>query len=157
MRSAQCWKLVLPLCIRVKQKTWLTAADTSQVQDGCLAEKSQHPGGVCMQELTAHLCDVQHCNIQRGVWFLPSLCSNEQMKVCMALMGQIGTGSAPISCSNKEPPVSQETPFQSKLHYQLAISSRPSHFLCLVDLTQAGCEAAAKKVFIRKYGSEGNI
>lgn len=100
---------------------------------------------------------LQQCNIQRGVWFLPSLCSNEQMKVCVALMGRIGIGSMLISHSNKEPPVSQETPFQPKLHYQLAISSRPSHFLCLVDLTQAGCEVAAKKVFIRKYGSEGNI
>lgn len=113
-----------------------------------------------MGEPTDYLCDVQHCNIHRGVCFLPSVYSsetNEEMKVCVALMGQVGTCTVLISHSNKEPPLSQETPFQSQLHYQLAISSWPSRFLCLVDLTQAGYEAAAKKVFIRKYGSEGNI
>lgn len=57
---------MLPLCIRVKQKTWLTAADMSQVQDGCLAGKSQHPGGVSMQELTAHLCDVATVQYSEG-------------------------------------------------------------------------------------------
>lgn len=78
------------------------------------------------------------------------------MKVSIALIGGAGIRSVLIN-SNKEPPVSQETLLQAQLHYLLALSSRPSHFLCLVDLTQAGYEAAAKKVFIRKYGSEGNI
>lgn len=79
------------------------------------------------------------------------------MKVCIALIGWAGIRSVLINNSNKEPPVSQETLLQARPHYLLALSSQPSHFLCLVDLTQAGYEAAAKKVFIRKYGSEGNI
>lgn len=113
-----------------------------------------------MGEPQDYLHDVQHCNIHRGVSLLPSLYlskRNKQVKVCTALIGQVGIRTALINHSNKKPPLSQETPFQSQLHYQLAISSWPSHFLCLVDLTQAGYEAAAKKVFIRKYGSEGNI
>jgi len=75
----------------------------------------------------------------------------------MALVGRVGIRTMLINHSDNEPLLSQETPFQSQLHYQLAISSWPSHFLCLVDLTQAGYEVAAKKVSIRKYGSEGNI
>lgn len=79
------------------------------------------------------------------------------MKVCMSLIGCVGIRTVLINHRNKDPPLSQETAFQSQLHYQFAISSWPSPFFCLVDLTQAGYEAAAKKVFIRKYGSEGNI
>lgn len=52
---------------------------------------------------------------------------------------------------------SQETPLCSQLCSHLVTASWPRHFLCLVDFAQAGSEAAAKKVFIRKYGSEGNI
>lgn len=122
--------------------------------------KVRHPGDASTGEPKDYLCDVQHCNIHRRVCFLPSLCSsetNELVKVCVSLVGWVDIRTVLINHCNKDPPLSQETPFQSQLHYQFAISSWPSPFLCLVDLTQAGYEAAAKKVFIRKYGSEGNI
>lgn len=73
----------------------------------------------------------------------------ERLKVCKDGFGFPLCPSA-MATKGQE---SQETLLCS----QLVISSWPRHFLCLVDLTQAGSEAAAKKVFIRKYGSEGNI
>lgn len=84
-----------------------------------------------------YLCDVHHCNIDKGVSCLSSLCSsqtNEQMKVCMA-----GVCTMLI---NKEQPWSQETTFQTQLHYQLAIPSWPSHCWlnssCLGGCSQKG-------------------
>lgn len=83
--------------------------------------------------------------LHRRVHFCPS-------QAAQGVLGWVWIPPVPINHSHKGQE-SQETPLWS----QLVISSWPRRFLCLVDLTQAGSEAAAKKVFIRKYGSEGNI
>lgn len=88
----------------------------------------------------------------RGARFCPSLCPSdrcEQLKVCT---DGFEFPLCPSSTATKSQE-SQETPLCS----HLVTASWPRHFLCLVDFAQAGSEAAAKKVFIRKYGSEGNI
>lgn len=130
-----------------------------------MAGKVQCPRGASVGN---YLCDVQHCSMHKGVFFflfahqkhtkhMKCVCETSETYEGVHGINRTGWHSYCAHQPQLYRTLSLETPLQPQLCYQLAILSWPSHLLCLVDLTQAGYETAAKKVFIRKCGSEGNI
>lgn len=79
----------------------------AQTQDGCLIAllgKSDTLEVLLWESL--RITDVQHCNMHRGVGFLPSLCSsetNEQMKACMVLIGWVDIHTVLVTVTKNHP------------------------------------------------------